>query len=358
MSLGKKPIVTIIFIAVFALGCSTIGGWVQRDEGFYQRAMPAHQAPPLPVEVARDIERIYEDGVLINSPDPLGEYGVQAINSQIIGSAKRIYRQQEPYNRNRENTYSDEEYDQLGEDPLEIAETSGPLGKSLRAKSKGPLGFNDRSAAGEKSRTSPEDTTGLASLGGKTISYVVKLGDTLMKIAFEKHGNYLRWREIYRANQSKMKSPEKMHVGTKLDIHNVKKVHIKKEGQPYKIRKNDTLKSISQTLYGTPDRWKDIWKNNPQLIRNPRKIYAGFTLYYSDIAPPEDRIQREPTEATNIPPKVPNKIVTPQLQTPQRVSDAPNLEVTSPTSINKPIPDMNEGIIESLPNKEPASFAE
>ncbi len=338
MRLGKRPIVTIILIAVFALGCSTIGGWVQRDEAFYQRAMPAHQAPPLPVEVARDIERISEDGILINSPDPLGEYGVQAINSQIIGSAKRVYRQ-EGYAHINEEGYPAKEYDQLGEDPLEIAETSGPLGKSMRARSKGPLGFSDRSAAGEESWSSREDAKGLASLVVKTINYIVKLGDTLMKIAFEKHGNYLRWREIYSANQSKMKSPEKMHVGTKLNIHNVKKVHIKKEGTPYKIRKNDTLKSISQKLYGTPDRWKDIWKNNPQLIRNPKKIYTGFTLYYSDLnSSAEEVILREPTEA----PKGSNL-----------------METLEPSAATEALPSgETSGVVETLPDKETLSVLE
>jgi hypothetical protein len=57
----------------------------------------------------------------------------------------------------------------------------------------------------------------------------------------------------------------------------------------------DTLGKISKRVYGTVERWKEIWKNNEKLIKDPNKIYAGFTLYYvpdsrslaSDSAPTE-----------------------------------------------------------------------
>ena len=103
-----------------------------------------------------------------------------------------------------------------------------------------------------------------------------------MKIAFEKYGNYLRWREIYKLNRHKMDHYTKMAVGTVLTIQNVKYVYIQKNGRPYLIRNGDTLKSIAKNLLGTTEKWREIWKNNPQLIINPKKIFAGFTLYYNE----------------------------------------------------------------------------
>lgn len=46
------------------------------------------------------------------------------------------------------------------------------------------------------------------------------------------------------------------------------------------IRTGETLGTISNTVYQTPKKWKDIWENNKPLIKNPNVIYAGFTLYY------------------------------------------------------------------------------
>ena len=33
-------------------------------------------------------------------------------------------------------------------------------------------------------------------------------------------------------------------------------------------------------LSGGAINWKNIWNNNKPLIRDPNKIFAGFTLYY------------------------------------------------------------------------------
>ena len=52
------------------------------------------------------------------------------------------------------------------------------------------------------------------------------------------------------------------------------------EGLPYLIRTGDTLGIISTSVYQTSRKWKMIWENNRPLIKDPNKIFAGFTLYY------------------------------------------------------------------------------
>jgi len=132
--------------------------------------------------------------------------------------------------------------------------------------------------------------------GNCTEKYRVKIGDTLMKISFEKYGSLFRWREIYERNRDQIKSFNILSVGMTLTIEGVEYLVIEKNGEPYLIRKQDTLAKISNKLYGTPTKWKALWKNNLQLIHNPNKIYAGLTLYYQpDISKGQMDSGRVPT---------------------------------------------------------------
>lgn len=117
---------------------------------------------------------------------------------------------------------------------------------------------------------------------GNDEDYVVKKGDTLMKISFEKYGDVLKWRKIFDANKEKLGNFNRLTIGMTLLIEGVEYVVIEKNGKPYLIRKNDTLVKISKKVYGKPVYWRDLWKNNKQLIHDPNKIYAGFTLYYDE----------------------------------------------------------------------------
>ncbi len=45
----------------------------------------------------------------------------------------------------------------------------------------------------------------------------------------------------------------------------------------YLVKPGDTLAEIAVKLYGDPQKWKDIWKNNPQ-ISKPELIFPGDTL--------------------------------------------------------------------------------
>lgn len=118
-------------------------------------------------------------------------------------------------------------------------------------------------------------------------SYTTRGGDTLMKIAFETYGDLTRWKEIFEANRGAIQNPNRIPAGTVLQLAApATPVVIEKNGERYHIRRGDTLGTISRELYGTSSKWKDIWNNNRQLIKNPNKIYAGFDLYYQPMSSP------------------------------------------------------------------------
>lgn len=242
----------------------------QRKDAFLGKARAAKESSPLPVEIAREIARISEEGALVYKSD------VANLNP-VVQPIAFCYKREDCELKLKYRPPAQVKEETVSSRIARMGKGKGPLMRGVSSKGPGPL---DKKSGGK----------------GKTVTYIVKWGDTLMEIAFEKYANYLKWKDIYRVNKHKMKSPRKMQVGTELSIENVKYVYIKKDGKPYLIKKEDTLKSISQKLYGTPDRWKEIWKNNPQLIRNPKKIYAGFTLYYNPDK--MDTIElREPAKA-------------------------------------------------------------
>ncbi len=115
------------------------------------------------------------------------------------------------------------------------------------------------------------------------INYKVKKGDTLMQIAFKLYGDVGRWKEIQANNASKLKSQPHLNSHMTLKVRKPEREFVwQPEGLPYLIQKNDTLGIVSNNVYSTPKFWKEIWKNNEPLIKNPNVIFAGFTIYYKE----------------------------------------------------------------------------
>jgi nucleoid-associated protein YgaU len=136
--------------------------------------------------------------------------------------------------------------------------------------------------------TPPPASSPSVSGGGGSDSYTIQQGDTLMKIAFETYGDLYQWKKIYEGNKDKIRDPNNLSAGVTLSLEKpAQEVTIERNGEKYMIKKGDTLGSISEDLYGTKTKWKKIWKNNKQLIKDPNKIYAGFLLYYTMT--PEER---------------------------------------------------------------------
>jgi nucleoid-associated protein YgaU len=117
---------------------------------------------------------------------------------------------------------------------------------------------------------------------GGTSDYTVRAGDTLMKIAFENYGDLYKWKDIYQQNHDAIKNPNDVPPGTVLHLDKPSvPVAIERNGDQYLIKTGDTLGTISNDVYGTKGKWKKIWNNNKQLIKDPNKIYAGFYLFYT-----------------------------------------------------------------------------
>lgn len=117
--------------------------------------------------------------------------------------------------------------------------------------------------------------------GGGHDTYTVQSGQTLMQIAFDLYGDLYRWRELYETNRSAIADPNHIPAGTVLSYEKSSvPVQVTRNGEKYLIKTGDTLGSISGDVYGTRRKWRVLWENNKQLIRDPNQIFAGFYLYY------------------------------------------------------------------------------
>jgi hypothetical protein len=126
----------------------------------------------------------------------------------------------------------------------------------------------------------PDTNPQPSAVGGSPDTYTVQQGDTLMKIAYETTGDIYKWREIYEQNKDKINDPNRIPKGLVLKYTRPGALNIERNGEKYLIKQGDTLGTISNTVYGTKTRWKELWENNKQLIHDPNKIFAGFYLYY------------------------------------------------------------------------------
>lgn len=114
-----------------------------------------------------------------------------------------------------------------------------------------------------------------------TKTYKVQKSETLMLVAFKLYGDYSRWKELKELNKDKIKNGMMVRAGMELKyVVGGDEFVWDQKGNPHLIRHGDTLGLISKTVYGKIKRWKDIWNNNKPMIKDPNKIFAGFTLYY------------------------------------------------------------------------------
>lgn len=116
---------------------------------------------------------------------------------------------------------------------------------------------------------------------GQIANYRIQRGDTLMKIAFNVYGDIDQWKTIYALNKDALQSANALVVGSALKYDRPNgEPNIEKNGEPYLIKKGDTLGTIADDVYGKKSKWKKIYENNRSLIKDPNRIYAGFYLYY------------------------------------------------------------------------------
>jgi nucleoid-associated protein YgaU len=154
-----------------------------------------------------------------------------------------------------------------------------PAPKALEASTSPPPAPKEEPVLSSTSALSGDDSGG-TQVSGEVVRYRVKAGDTLMKIAFENYGDLYRWKDILDGNQKALKDPNEISPGTVLMLSGAGGVTIERNGEKYLIKTGDTLGLISNEVYGTQAKWKKLWENNRQMIKNPNRIYAGFNLYY------------------------------------------------------------------------------
>ena len=116
---------------------------------------------------------------------------------------------------------------------------------------------------------------------GTVKTYTVQKNETLMLIAFKLYGDYERWKELASQNRDALKGNTNIREGMTLSYMAPAEEFVwNPQGLPYLIRTGDTLGGISKQVYTTTKKWKLIWENNRPLIKDPNKIFAGFTIHY------------------------------------------------------------------------------
>lgn len=172
---------------------------------------------------------------------------------------------------------------------LPVAEAPSP--EVPASESKEPL---------EAATTASTTTWSASSESGETIDYTVRSGDTLMKIAFETYGDLYSWKKIYEMNKDRIPSVGALTAGTMLKLEKPSlPAQIQRNGEAFMIRSGDTLGTISGEVYGTDRKWRRLWDNNRQLVKDPNKIYAGFYLYYTFTE--QDRMEKEQLKSAPAP---------------------------------------------------------
>jgi len=121
-------------------------------------------------------------------------------------------------------------------------------------------------------------------------SYEVGENETLMWVSFKLYGDYRMWKNLAKLNKGILRGKGLISKGMTIKYKVPDDEFMwKKEGNPFLIKKGDTLGTISKDVYGVKKRWKEIWYNNRPMIVNPNIIFAGFTLYY---IPDRDKVAR------------------------------------------------------------------
>lgn len=138
-----------------------------------------------------------------------------------------------------------------------------------------PMAFNDE----PKPETKVEKEMPPVEYSADFHEYQVQSGDTLMMIGFKLFGDYRTWKQLKEWNNlSSMELKKGMIIKYRPSMNDA--FSWRPNGEPHLVKKGEYLGSISFDKYGTSRRWKEIFDNNRPLLRDPNLIFAGFTIYY------------------------------------------------------------------------------
>ena len=164
----------------------------------------------------------------------------------------------------------------------EAALTAEPADATLETE----LSSADDSApviAAEDTAPLASEATAVTTTTGVDGEYIVQKNETLMMIAFKLYGDYGKWRDLASRNSGTLKGgPVRAGMKIKYDMPS-ESFAWNPQGNPHLIRTGDTLGKISTEKYGTVKKWKSLWDNNRPLIKDPNRIFAGFTIYWLEL---------------------------------------------------------------------------
>jgi nucleoid-associated protein YgaU len=118
--------------------------------------------------------------------------------------------------------------------------------------------------------------------GEKFHEYQVQKNDSLMLISFKLYNNFDNWKEIAEWNGINKNSNYFIREGDriKFKLSTAEGTNWVPSGNPYLVKVGDILGKISKKVYeGNARFWYDIWKNNDTLIKDPNRVFVGFTLF-------------------------------------------------------------------------------
>ena len=121
--------------------------------------------------------------------------------------------------------------------------------------------------------------------------YVVRPGDTLASIAEAAYGSQRYYRALYEANRDVLVSPGELPVGLLIRIpplaelegargtRNTRDTPLSRtEGNTYRVRPGDTLRSIARRLYGDERMYRRIFRANRDKLASPSDLRPGMVL--------------------------------------------------------------------------------
>ena len=77
--------------------------------------------------------------------------------------------------------------------------------------------------------------------------------------------------ELKEMNSDKLNSSSTLKTNTQLKYHAPAKRFVwNPSGTPHLIKNGETLGTISNSVYGTPRKWKNIWENNKRTTGNKK----------------------------------------------------------------------------------------
>lgn len=112
--------------------------------------------------------------------------------------------------------------------------------------------------------------------------YVVQKNDSLMLISFKLYSKFDNWKTLADWNGIDAQSEYLITEGDRLKfkVSADDGTNWVPSGNPYLVKVGDYLGLISKNVYeGNARFWYDIWKNNDTLIKDPNRVFVGFTLY-------------------------------------------------------------------------------